>query len=155
MQQMLTAELAGIVGSKHAKLGEGRVGNWHGTTTGQVVLGSRKVTVRRPRGRYVDGGEVPLWEYPRWPDSGLCSLLLVLLFPFGGGEPAEGGVYALVIVAVDPREDRTPGIGMIPIDLTVDAFAFECSPERLRDGIIEAVADTAKRRAQPLRRKPL
>jgi putative transposase len=64
MQQMLTEELAGIVGPKHAKLGPERVGNWHGTTTGQVVLGSRKVTVARPRGRYVDGGEVELatWE---------------------------------------------------------------------------------------------
>jgi transposase-like protein len=64
MQQMLTEELAAIVGAKHAKLGPERVGNWHGTTTGQVVLGSRKVTVGRPRGRYVDGGEVELatWE---------------------------------------------------------------------------------------------
>jgi transposase-like protein len=63
MQQMLTAELTGIVGAKHAKLTD-RVGNWHGTTTGQVVLGSQKVTVERPRGRYVDGGEVELvaWE---------------------------------------------------------------------------------------------
>ena len=64
MQQMLAAELTGIVGEKHAKLGEGRVGNWHGTTSGQVVLGSQKITVGRPRGRYVDGGEVELatWE---------------------------------------------------------------------------------------------
>ena len=64
MQQMLTEELTGIVGPKHAKLGAGRLGNWHGATTGQVVLGSQKVTVARPRGRYVDGGEVELatWE---------------------------------------------------------------------------------------------
>jgi putative transposase len=64
MQQMLVAELTGVVGPKHAKLGEERVGNWHGTTTGQVVLGSQKVTVPRPRGRYLDGGEVELatWE---------------------------------------------------------------------------------------------
>jgi putative transposase len=63
MQQMLTEELTSIVGPKHAKL-PGRVGNFHGTTTGQVVLGSQKVTVDRPRGRYVDGGEVSLatWE---------------------------------------------------------------------------------------------
>src|SRR5215218_3751406 len=63
MQQMLTEELASIVGPKHAKLPE-RVGNFHGTTTGQVVLGSQKVTVTRPRGRFVDGGEVELatWE---------------------------------------------------------------------------------------------
>jgi len=63
MQQMLTEELTSIVGQKHAKLVD-RVGNWHGTTTGQVVLGSQKVAVARPRGRYVDGGEVELatWE---------------------------------------------------------------------------------------------
>ncbi len=64
MQQMLTEELTAIVGAKHAKLGVERVGNWHGTTTGQVVLGSQKVTVTRARGRYVDGGEIELamWE---------------------------------------------------------------------------------------------
>ncbi len=66
MQQMLTEELSSVVGAKHAKLAWGeRVGNWHGTTTGQVVLGARKVTVERPRGRYVDdGGEVELntWD---------------------------------------------------------------------------------------------
>jgi putative transposase len=60
MQQMLTEELASIIGPKHAKLGLERVGNWHGTTTGHVALGSRKVTVPRPRGRYVDRGEVEL-----------------------------------------------------------------------------------------------
>lgn len=63
MQQMLTAELSGIVGPKHAKLAE-RVGNWHGTTKGAVVLGGRKVSVERPRGRYRDGGEIELatWD---------------------------------------------------------------------------------------------
>ena len=66
MQQMLTEELASIVGEKHAHLGAGRVGNWHGTTTGQVVLGSQKVSVvaaagslrRRWRGRAGDVGHV-------------------------------------------------------------------------------------------------
>src|SRR5829696_3301723 len=57
MQQMLTEQLTAIVGEKHAKLPD-RAGNWHGTTTGQVVLGSQKLTVPRPRGRLVDGGEV-------------------------------------------------------------------------------------------------
>jgi transposase-like protein len=64
MRQMLDAELAGIVGAKHAKLDD-RVGNWHGTTTGQVVLGARKVSVTRPRGRYAEGGgevELDTWE---------------------------------------------------------------------------------------------
>src|SRR3954465_14880530 len=48
MQQTLTEELAAIVGPRHAKLPD-RVGNFHGRTTGQVVLGSQKITVARPR----------------------------------------------------------------------------------------------------------
>ena len=64
MQQMLTEELASIVGAEARQAGPERVGNFHGTTKGQVVLGSQKITVARPRGRYVDGGEVELatWE---------------------------------------------------------------------------------------------
>ena len=63
MQQMLTEELASIVGRSTPSCPD-RVGNFHGTTTGQVVLGSQKITVTRPWGRYVDGGEVELatWE---------------------------------------------------------------------------------------------
>jgi len=60
MQQMLAAELASIVRAKQAKLGDDQVGNWHGTRTGQVVLGGRKLSVPRPRGRTIDGGEVHL-----------------------------------------------------------------------------------------------
>lgn len=53
---LLDEELTTLIGPKHAKQPEHRVGNWHGTTAGQVVLGGRKVTVERPRGRLVDGG---------------------------------------------------------------------------------------------------
>ena len=54
---LLDEELAGKIGPKHAKNPD-RAGNWHGTTTGQVVLGGRKISVERPRGRYVTGGEI-------------------------------------------------------------------------------------------------
>jgi putative transposase len=77
MQQMLTEELTGIVGPKHAKLGDGRVGNWHGTTTGQVVLGSQKVTATRPRGRYVDGGEVELATWGCFASEDLLRQVVV------------------------------------------------------------------------------
>ena len=77
MQQMLTVELAGIVGDKHAKLGDGRVGNWHGTTTGQVVLGARKISVERPRGRYVDGGEVELDTWATFASEDLLRQVVV------------------------------------------------------------------------------
>ncbi len=79
MQQMLTAELTSIVGAKHAKLSAGeRVGNWHGSTRGQVVLGARKLTVERPRGRYLDGGgEVALdtWDVFASEDT-LCQVVV-------------------------------------------------------------------------------
>ena len=52
---LLDEELTGLIGPKHAKNPD-RVGNWHGTTTGQLVLGGRKITVERPRGRLVVGG---------------------------------------------------------------------------------------------------
>src|SRR4051812_17907114 len=76
MRQMLDAELASIVGVKHAKLDE-RVGNWHGTTTGQVVLGARKVSVERPRGRYVDGGEVELDTWAAFASEDLLRQVVV------------------------------------------------------------------------------
>ena len=77
MQQMLAAELAGIVGDKHAKLGPDRVGNWHGTTKGQVVLGARKISVERPRGRYVDGGEIELDTWATFANGDLLRQVVV------------------------------------------------------------------------------
>jgi putative transposase len=77
MQQMLTEELASIVGPKHAKVGADRVGNWHGTTTGQVVLGSRKISVERPRGRFVDGGEVGLATWDTFASEDLLRQVVV------------------------------------------------------------------------------
>ena len=77
MQQMLTSELASIVGPKHAKLGPDRVGNWHGTTEGQVVLGGRKVTVERPRGRLIDGGEISLGTWDMFASEDLLRQVVV------------------------------------------------------------------------------
>lgn len=63
MRQLMDAELTERIGPKHAKL-PGRAANWHGTTTGSVVLGGRKVPMERPRGRTAHGREVELdtWE---------------------------------------------------------------------------------------------
>jgi putative transposase len=77
MQQMLTAELTSIVGAKHAKLGDERVGNWHGTTAGQVVLGGRKLRVERPRGRTVGGGEVQLATWDMFASEDLLRQVVV------------------------------------------------------------------------------
>lgn len=78
MQQMLTAELVATIGPKHAKLpASERVGNWHGTTTGQVVLGSQKVTVERPRGRLADGGEIGLDTWDVFASEDLLNQVVV------------------------------------------------------------------------------
>jgi putative transposase len=55
-RSLLDDELERLIGPKHSKQSDDRVGNWHGTTPGQVTLGGRKITVERLRGRYVDGG---------------------------------------------------------------------------------------------------
>jgi transposase-like protein len=75
MRQLMDAELAERVGPKHAKLA-GRAANWHGTTTGSVVLGGRKVPMERPRGRTTDGREVELdtWAVFSAEDL-LCQLV--------------------------------------------------------------------------------
>ena len=74
--QYSTPELESIVGVKHAKL-EDRVGTWHGTTTGQVVLGARKIGVQRPRGRLVDGREVELDSWATFASEDLVRQVVV------------------------------------------------------------------------------
>jgi hypothetical protein len=45
MHQMMAAELTEAIGEKHAKIPAAqRVGNWHGSAKGSVVLGGRQVT---------------------------------------------------------------------------------------------------------------
>ena len=77
MRQMLDAELASIVGAKHAKLPD-RVGSWHGTTSGQVVLGGRTVSAERPRGRYIDDrGEIELDTWAAFATDDLLRQVVV------------------------------------------------------------------------------
>ena len=55
MHQMMEAELESRIGLKHARIPAAeRMGNWHGSTEGPVVLGGRTVTTKRPRGRSTD-----------------------------------------------------------------------------------------------------
>src|SRR3954462_5917736 len=104
MQQMLTEELASIVGEKHAKLPD-RVGNFHGTTTGQVVLGSQKITVTRPRGRYVDGGEVDLVTWECFASEDL--LRQVVVERMLAGAPPRPPVDVAEPVGVEARRHRS------------------------------------------------
>jgi len=76
MLQMMQAELTRRIGPKHARI-PGRDGNWHGTTTGSVVLGGRKVTATRPRGRTTDGAEIPLDTWAVFSSEDLLHQLVV------------------------------------------------------------------------------
>jgi transposase-like protein len=76
VNQMMTAELTRAIGPKHAKIAD-RVGNWHGTTTGSLVLGGRQVSVERPRGRTVDGEEIELDTWSAFSSQDLLNSLVV------------------------------------------------------------------------------
>lgn len=76
MQEMMTQELTEQIGPKHAKLAD-RSGNWHGTTQGSVVLGGRKVSVSRPRGRGVSGEELELETWKTFSSEDLFRSLVV------------------------------------------------------------------------------
>ena len=74
MAQMLDAEMTARVGPKHAKIAD-RDANWHGTTTGPVVLGGRQVSVARPRGRTVEGAEIELDSWAAFSSKDLLDRL--------------------------------------------------------------------------------
>jgi len=76
MAQMLDAEMTARVGPKHAKIPD-RHANWHGSTDGPVVLGGRQVTVRRPRGRTVEGNEIELDTWAAFSSKDLLDCLTV------------------------------------------------------------------------------
>lgn len=76
MAQMMEAELTERIGPKHAKI-PGRRANWHGSTIGSVVLGGRKVAVRRPRGRTSEGKEIELDTWAVFSAEDLLRRLVV------------------------------------------------------------------------------
>ena len=78
MRQMMEAELTELVGPKHTKIGAAeRVGNWHGTTTGSVILGGRQVRTERPRGRMRGGTEIDLDTWKVFSSADLLNSLVV------------------------------------------------------------------------------
>lgn len=68
LSEMMEAELDEVVGAKHANNAE-RTAVRHGHTDGEVTLGGRRVAVKRPRARTVEGEhEVPLATYEYFAD---------------------------------------------------------------------------------------
>jgi putative transposase len=68
LSEMMEAELDEVVGPKHAKLAQ-RGAVRHGQEAGEVTLGGRRVSVKRPRARTADGErEVALKTYAHFAD---------------------------------------------------------------------------------------
>lgn len=76
MHQLLEAELTERIGPKHARI-PARAGNRHGTTTGSVVLGGRRVRAERPRGRTTDGTEIVLDAWAAFSSDDLLTQLVM------------------------------------------------------------------------------
>ena len=104
MRQMMEAELTGRVGAKHAKLGvDERVGNWHGTTTGSVVLGGRQVKTERPRGRTTEDAEIELDTWKAFSSADLLNSLVVERMLAGVATRRHGEVAEPVGADIEAR----------------------------------------------------
>lgn len=76
MAEMMEAEVTERVGPKHAKLA-GRTASRHASAPGSVVLGGRRVKVRRPRARSREGQEVPLDTYGAFAGDDLLGEIVM------------------------------------------------------------------------------
>lgn len=72
LDELLEEELVALVGAK-GRHNPGRRANRHGSRSGQVVLGGRKVSVRRPRARTQEGRELKLKTYAHFASDDLLS----------------------------------------------------------------------------------
>ena len=83
MSQMMQAELTERIGEKCARIPTvTRVGNWHGTTKGSVVLGARTLSTEHPRGRSTDDTEIDTWKV--FSSKDLLNSLIVERMLAGG-----------------------------------------------------------------------
>jgi putative transposase len=76
MAEMMEAEIAAVVGPKHAKLPD-RSAVRHTPTPTSVVLGGRKVPMSRPRARTTDGREVQLASFATFASEDLLNQVVM------------------------------------------------------------------------------
>jgi transposase-like protein len=108
MFQMMQAELTGRIGEKHAKIpATERIGNWHGTTKGSVVLGGRTVTTERPRGRTTEGTEIELDTWKLFSSRDLLDSLVVERMLAGVATRRHGDVAEPVGEDIEARSRST------------------------------------------------
>ena len=106
MFQLMVAELTERIGPKHAKIAD-RVGNWHGTTTGPVVLGGRQLSVERPRGRTTDGTEIELDTWKVFSSQDLLEQLVAERMLAGVATRRHADVTEPLTEELDARASAT------------------------------------------------
>jgi len=108
MGELMEAEVTEVAGPKGRHRKQQRTAYRHGDEAGSVVLGGRKVPVRRPRARGVDGGEVHLDSYDTFTSVDLLTEHTV----------------AVMLAGLSTR--RYP-VGLEPVGSKVDADALATS----------------------------
>jgi len=76
MHQLMEAELTRLIGPRHARV-PGRRASRHGSTSGSVVLGGRKVRATRPRGRTREGTEIALDSWAVFSSTDLLDQVIM------------------------------------------------------------------------------
>ncbi len=106
MHQMMEAELTARIGPKHARISE-RAGNWHGSTSGSVTLGGRKVAASRPRGRTRQGTEIALDTWTAFAADDLLDQVVLERMLAGVATRRHADVAEPIGAALEARSSAT------------------------------------------------
>lgn len=121
MGELMEAEVTEVAGAKGRHNKEGRAAYRHGGEEGTVVMGGRKLSVRRPRVRGSEGGEVHLESYDVFSEVDLL---------------AEHTVAAML----GGLSTRRYPIALEPVGATVDAAAGSTSRSAVSRRFVAATA---------------
>lgn len=132
MGQLMEAEVTDVAGPKGKHHKDDRTAYRHGREDGTVVLGGRKLAVRRPRARTVEGTEVPLECYDTFANIDLLA----------------DHTVAAMLAGLSTR--RYPA-ALEPVGAEVEAAASATSRSSVSRRFVAATAERlAEFRARPL-----
>lgn len=131
MSELMEAEVIEVAGPK-GRHNRDRVAYRHGGEDGSVTLGGRRVSVRHPRVRTVDGREVPLDTYDTFASTDLLA----------------DHVVASMLAGLSTRRYRT---ALEPVGANVEEAASGVSRSAVSRRFVTATAERlAEFRSRPL-----
>ncbi len=120
MGEMMEAEVTAKVGAKHARIAD-RTARRHAGADTSVVLGGRKVPVRRPRARTLDGEEVVLESFAA----------------FAAEDQLDALVFERMLAGLATRRHRAANE---PVGAAVEAVASSTSKSAVSRRFVRATA---------------